>query len=230
LPACPSAVAPTCHRRQGRRVSLSTVVLAGWRLWMETQARGSGSRPWPSVLIPVFAASAWLHGLLGARAHSARVPAAFGDGSEPDHAPRRPRSASQGRVAPAHAWSLPCLHHLLSKAPSGKACAAALAGLDGCQEAVWRRGCGPADDSRLGGWTERWVSDRVAGSRIRPTMASPPTWPLGGVELGRKGAMWVVNLIEEWVGRVAVARPSAGPVPVGGPGGWCSPGSWSAGW
>ena len=115
-----------CHRRQGRRVSLSAVVLAGWRLWRETQARGSGSRPWPTVLIRRFAASAWLLGLLEARAHSARVPAACGDGSEPDRGPRRPRSASQDRVAPAHAWSLPCSNHLLSEAPSGKGCVAAL--------------------------------------------------------------------------------------------------------
>jgi hypothetical protein len=122
----PAPWSPTCHRRQGGRVSLSAVVLAGWRLWMETRARGSGSRPWPSVLPLAFAASAWLPGLLGARAHSARVPAACGDGSELDRGPRRPRSVSQDRVAPAHAWSLPCSNHLLSEAPSGEACAAAL--------------------------------------------------------------------------------------------------------
>jgi len=51
------------------------------------------------------------------------------------------------------------------------------------------RCCGPAGGGRPGGWTERWVSDRVAGSRIRPMMASPPTWALGAVELDRKGAM-----------------------------------------
>ena len=44
-------------------------------------------------------------------------------------------------------------------------------------------------------------------------------------------AMWVVQMVEQWVGRAAVARPSAGPAPAGGPVGWCSsPGSWPAGW
>ena len=73
----------------------------------------------------------------------------FGGGSEPDHAPRRRRSASRYRVGPEHAWSFPCSNH---------------------------------------------------------------------------------PLIQESVGRVAVARPSAGPVPVGGPVGWCSSGLWAAGW
>jgi hypothetical protein len=40
-----------------------------------------------------------------------------------------------------------------------------------------------------GGWTERWVSDRVASSRrIRPMMASPRTWPLGAGGAGSKGS------------------------------------------
>jgi hypothetical protein len=146
--ACPGAVVPTWNRRQGRRVIYPAVVLVGWRLWMETRARGSGSRPWPTVLIRRFAASAWLPGLLGARAHTARVPTAFGGGSGPDHAPRRPRSAAQDRAAPEHAWSLPYSNHLL---------------------------------------------------------------------------------IQESVGRVAVAHSSAGPAPAGGPAGWCSSGSWSVG-
>jgi hypothetical protein len=38
----------------------------------------------------------------------------------------------------------------------------------------------------------------------------------------------VVRVVEEWVGRVAVAHPSAGRAPVGGPAGWCSPGLWPA--
>jgi hypothetical protein len=51
-----------------------------------------------------------------------------------------------------------------------------------------RRCCGPAGGSRPGGWTERWVTDRVAGSRIRPMMAGPPTWPLGAGGAGSKGS------------------------------------------
>ena len=48
-----------------------------------------------------------------------------------------------------------------------------------------RRCCGPAGGSRPGGWTERWVSDRVAGSRrIRPMMAA--TNPAAG-----SGWSWV---------------------------------------
>ena len=73
----------------------------------------------------------------------------FGGGSEPDHAPRRRRSASRYRVAPEHAWSFPCPNH---------------------------------------------------------------------------------PVIQESVGRVAVAHLSAGPAPAGGPGGWCSPRSWPIGW
>ena len=41
---------------------------------------------------------------------------------------------------------------------------------------------------------------------------------------------WNHPLIQESVGRVAVAHPSAGPAPVGGPAGWCSEGSWQVGW
>lgn len=162
----PAPWSPTCHRRQGARVSLSAVVLAGWRLWMERQARGSGSRPWPSVLPPAFAASAWLPGLLGARAHSARVPAACGDGSELDRGPRRPRSASQGRAAPAHAWSLPWSNHLLGEAPSGKACAAASG-----RPRRLSGGC-------LGvGVAGRLVAAAPAGG---PRGGSPTRWPAAG--------------------------------------------------
>jgi hypothetical protein len=231
LPACLSALVPTCH---GGRDAASFVQrwfwligAGGWNLRSRAPVQG----PWPTVLMPAFAASAWLPGLLGARAHSARVPAACGDGSELDRGPRRPRSASQGRVAPAHAWSLPWSNHLLSEAPSGKACAAALG------RPRWLSG------GCLGvGVAGRLVAAAPAGG---PRGGSPTGWPAAGsdrswpvhqpgrwarVELGRKGAMWVVNLIGEWVGRVAVARPSAGRAPAGGPVGWCSPGLWAAGW
>jgi hypothetical protein len=111
-----SAAVPEHRRRRRHRLTALLVVLAGWRLWMETQqARDSGSRPWPSVLSPEFAASAWLPRLLGARAHSARVPAASGAGSEPDHAPHTRRSARPDRAAPAHARCLPCSNHPLAE-------------------------------------------------------------------------------------------------------------------
>jgi hypothetical protein len=150
---------PTCHRRQGARVSLSAVVLAGWRLWMESQARGSGSRPWPSVLPPAFAASAWLPGLLGARAHTARVPAACGDGSELDRGPRRPRSASQGELL-QHMRG-PCHGRIISSAkhPPARPVLLPWAGLDGCQEAVW------ASVLRAGWWQPPRRVDREVGHR-----------------------------------------------------------------
>jgi hypothetical protein len=69
------------------------------------------------------------------------------------------------------------------------------------------RCCGPAGGDRPGEWTKSWVSDQVAGSRIRPMMASPPTWPLGAGGAGSKGSH-VGCQPDRGVGGSSRSRPS----------------------
>ena len=87
----------------------------------------------------------------------------------------------------------------------GLCCCLGQASID-CQEAVWASVLRAGSGSRPGGWTERWVSDRVADSRIRPMIAGPPTGGWERLELGSKGSH-VGCQPDRGVGGSSLSRP-----------------------
>ena len=71
-----------------------------------------------------------------------------------------------------------------------------------------RRRSGSWSGSLLNAICGKWLTQRCCTPCRRPCRQS-------------SRAIWVVQMVEQWVGRAAVARPSAGPVPAGAPAGWC---------
>ena len=71
---------------------------------------------------------------------------------------------------------------------------------------------------------------QLGGSKAPPVWGASYLSAAHGAEAGPPGVTeWKANragwyLVKQWVGRVAVVHPSAGPTPVGASAGWCSKG------